>query len=74
MPLWNIPLIVRIWRRKTSQDISLAWVFGVWGCIILMLPSSLQSSDVVLKAFGVGNSVLFTVVLFVVVRYRRGSE
>jgi hypothetical protein len=30
MPLFNIPLILRIARRRSSEDISVAWVVGVW--------------------------------------------
>ncbi len=71
MPIWNIPLIVRIARRKTSEDISLAWLFGVWGCMVLMLPSSLRSSDLVLKAFGISNVVFFSGVVVAVLLYRR---
>lgn len=66
MPFFNIPLIVRIARRRSSADISLAWVVGVWLCIVGMVPSSLQSSDVVLYAFGVVNVVFFTGVLIAV--------
>ncbi len=71
MPLWNIPLIVRIIKRKSSADISLAWVWGIWTCIALMFPSSLFSADPVLRAFGTSNLVMFSFVLFVVLKYRR---
>jgi uncharacterized protein with PQ loop repeat len=37
MPLFNIPLILRIIRRRSSGDISLVWVIGVWSCVIAML-------------------------------------
>ena len=30
MPLWNIPLILHIRRRRSSQDISLPWALGVF--------------------------------------------
>lgn len=73
MPLWNIPLIVRIVRRKTSRDISLWWVFGVWGSIVLMFPSAFRSTDVVLKSFGWSNITLFSVVVVVVFMYRKGN-
>ena len=69
MPLFNIPLILRITRRRSSADISLAWVVGVWFCIVGMLPSSLQSADVVLYAFGVVNVVFFTGVLIAVLYF-----
>jgi len=71
MPFWNIPLVVRIIRRKTSKDISLLWLFGVWSCIVLMLPASLQSSDSVLRGFGFSNAILFSVVVVVVLIYYR---
>jgi hypothetical protein len=71
MPVWNIPLIVRIVRRKTSQDISLAWLFGVWSCMLAMLPAALKSNDAVLKAFGISNVVFFSGVVVAVLMYRR---
>ena len=70
MPLWNIPLILRIQRRRSSGDISLAWALGVFGCILLMLPSALASPDVVFRAFGIVNTVLFGAVVVQVLRYR----
>lgn len=71
MPLWNIPLIVRVVRRKTSKDISLPWAFGVWGCILLMTPSSLKSDDVVLRGFAISNIIFFTAVVIVVWKYHK---
>jgi hypothetical protein len=38
MPFFDIPLIARIIRRKSSEDISLVWTFGIWVCILGMLP------------------------------------
>src|SRR5437870_10940253 len=43
LPLFNIPLIVRIQQRRSSQDVSLTWALGVWACFVLMLPSGLTS-------------------------------
>ena len=70
LPLWNIPLIIRIGRRRSSDDISLAWVIGVELCLLLMLPSAMASSDAVFKAFSFVNSVLFSAVFVQVIRYR----
>src|SRR5262249_25516848 len=69
MPFFDIPLIARIIKRKSSEDISLVWVFGIWVCILGMLPSSLQSPDPILFAFGIVNTILFTAVVLAVVRY-----
>ncbi len=71
MPVWNIPLIIRIVRRKTSQDISLAWLFGVWSCIVLMLPAALKSQEMLLKAFGISNLFFFSAVVVAVLCYRQ---
>ena len=70
MPLWNIPLIWKLEQRKSSKDISTAWAVGVWVCILLMLPSGLQSTDAVFRAFAIVNTVFFTAVAIQVLRYR----
>jgi len=70
MPLWNIPLILRIERRRSSADMSLAWAWGVLVCILLMLPSALISPDRVFRAFGIVNAVLFSLVVIQIIRYR----
>ncbi len=70
MPLWNIPLIIRIGRRKSSKDISLSWTLGVYACILLMLPSALTSPDLTFRVFGIVNTVLFGAVVVQVLRYR----
>ena len=69
MPLFDIPLIWRVMKRKSSEDISLVWTFGIWICILGMLPSSWVSPDPILKAFAVVNTVLFTAVVVAVVKY-----
>ena len=71
LPLWNIPLIIRIVQRKSSTDISLMWVMGVWGCSILMAPAGFLSSDITWRAFTVINLVLFTGVVIAVLKYRK---
>ena len=68
MPFFNIPLIVRIVRRRSSADISLVWVVGAWICVMGMLPQSLQSPDPVLLTSGIVNGIFFTGV-FVSVLY-----
>jgi len=70
LPLWNIPLIVRIVKRKSSDDISIAWACGVWTCLILMAPEAFSSSDIVWRVFNIANLTLFSVVVLVVLAYR----
>jgi len=69
MPFFDIPLIWRIIKRKSSEDISLIWTFGIWVCILGMFPSSWISPDPILKVFEVVNVVLFTAVVVAVVWY-----
>ena len=71
MPLWNIPLIVKIVRRRSSSDISMSWVMGVWGCSVLMAPSGFTSNDLVWRCFNIVNLVLFTGVVIAVWRHRK---
>lgn len=74
LPLFNIPLILRMIRRKSSQDISLTWVVGVWMCIVLMTPRALMSSDLAFRYYGIVNIIFFTLVLFFTVKYRKKKE
>lgn len=73
LPLWNIPMIARIIKRKSSQDISLSWALGVWICFILMFPNGLKSPDMTWRVFNIVNMVFFTSVVLVTVKYRKGS-
>lgn len=70
MPLWNIPLVIRIIQRRSSADISLWWAMGVWACIILMAPAGIVSTDIVLKIFSIINLIFFSCVVFIVIMYR----
>ncbi|MCA9401961.1 MAG: hypothetical protein KC713_10055 [Candidatus Omnitrophica bacterium] len=71
MPMFNIPLIKRMVQRKSSQDISVTWTVGVWTCIILMTPAGLVTDDMVFKAFTLVNVVMFSLVVFFVLKYRK---
>ena len=71
LPLWNIPFMINIIKRKSSADISLWWVLGVWICILLMAPSGFKSTDVVWRTFNMMNLVLFTMVVVTVLKYRK---
>lgn len=71
LPFWNIPLILRIQERSSSEDISLWWVVGVWICMVVMLPSALISGDFVYKIFGIMNLFFFSAVLVQVFRFKK---
>lgn len=71
LPLFNIPLITKIIKRKSSMDISLWWALGVWICIILMAPRAFTSEDVVWRIFSYINTFLFTLVVITVLKYRK---
>ena len=74
LPLFDIPLIVRIIKRKSSEDISLTWALGVWVCIVLMFPSGLKSTDFVWRTYNIVNVLFFTVVVMTTLKYRKKSN
>ncbi|MBL7157255.1 MAG: hypothetical protein ISS92_03720 [Candidatus Omnitrophica bacterium] len=74
LPFWNIPLIIRIVKRKSSKDISLYWALGVWTCFLLMAPEAFRSDDVVWRTFNIVNLVFFTGVVVTVIAYRVGNR
>ena len=73
LPLWDIPLIVRIIKRKSSEDISIVWAVGLWATSVLMAPSAFISGDRVAVGFNTVNVVTLTVVMIVVCKYRKGK-
>ncbi|MFC1666454.1 hypothetical protein ACFL0P_01090 [Candidatus Omnitrophota bacterium] len=64
LPLWNIPLIMRIIKRRSSEDISIYWAVGVWICLVAILPSGLKSDFIVWKVFAIFNLFFFSCVTF----------
>jgi uncharacterized protein with PQ loop repeat len=74
LPLWNIPLILKVIKRKSSSDISLYWATGVWVCFLFMAPQAFQSKEIVWKVFNIMNLILFSAVVAVVFWYRKGSK
>ena len=74
LPFFNIPLILHIIRRKSSDDISLVWVIGVEVCILIMSPAALTSKDIAFHAFGITNVLFFTAVTFVTVFYHKRKD
>lgn len=71
LPLFNIALMTRIRKRKSSNDISMVWTIGVFSCVLIMLPSALVSTDSVFKLFSIINTLLFSGVVYHVLRYRK---
>ena len=74
LPLWNIPLIIKIIQRKSSRDVSISWAVGVWVCIILMGPAGLRSADMVWRTYTIINTIFFTAVTVTVLIYRNGRN
>ena len=74
LPLWDIPLMVRVVKRKSSQDISLGWAFGIWISSVLMAPSAFISGDHLAMGFNTMNVIMLTGVLIVVFKYRKGKS
>lgn len=74
LPLWNIPLILRIIRRRSSEDFSIYWALGVWTCLLLMAPSAFTSKDLVWKVFSIVNLAIFSLVVIFVLAYRNAHR
>lgn len=72
LPLFNIPLIIKLITRKSSKDFSLLWALGCWICAVLMFPAAMISHDLAFKVFAMVNLVLFSIVTFLVIKYRKG--
>jgi len=70
LPLFNIPLILRLVKRKSAEDFSISWAVGVWICILLMTPQALRSQDLAFRAYGIVNIIFFSAVAFLVLKYR----
>ncbi len=70
MPFFNIPLVLRIFRRRSSDDISLLWVLGVYVCMILMFPYGILYGEFVLKAFSITNIIFFSFVVLATLWFR----
>lgn len=70
LPFFNIPLMLRMYQRKSSEDLSLVWVFGIFFCLIAMIPVGLQSPDPIFKLFSVLNFAFFSGVAGMAVYYR----
>ncbi len=73
LPLFDIPLIVHIIKRKSSADISMVWAVGLWLSSVLMAPSAFVSGDLNAIGFNIVNVVMLTAVLIVVIKYRKGT-
>ena len=74
LPLWNIPLILHIIKRRSSRDVSLSWAVGVWVCIVLMAPAGFMSHDMVWRTYNVINLIFFSGVMITVLIYRNGRQ
>lgn len=75
LPLWDIPLIVKIIRRKSSEDISLFWMWGLWGSSVLMAPSAwMAHTNKAAIAFNIVNVAALTVLLIVVLKYHTPQQ
>ncbi|MDO8518973.1 MAG: hypothetical protein Q7T11_02275 [Deltaproteobacteria bacterium] len=70
LPFFNIPLITRMIRRKSSEDLSLVWVVGVFVCIVAVFPAAWRSPDKTFKIFEIFNLVFFSAVTFFTIYYR----
>lgn len=74
LPLFNLPLIMRIVKRRSSADISLLWAVGVWVCLLVMFHSGINSKDVIWKTFSIVNFILFSAVVVFTIVFRKRMD
>jgi uncharacterized protein with PQ loop repeat len=74
LPFWNIPLIARVIKRRSSKDISLWWGLGVWMSLTLMLPHGLMTEEIVLRWFTISNFALFTITFIIILMYHNPRD
>lgn len=74
LPFFNIPLMLRMIKRRSSEDLSLVWAIGVWICLTLMLPAGWTSTDTVFHTFTAVNFTLFSGVVAVAIFFRIKSR
>ena len=74
LPLFNLPLIMLIIKRKSSADISMVWAIGVWVCLLIMFHSGVSSKDIIWKTFTIVNIILFSAVVVFVIVFRKKRE
>lgn len=70
LPFFNIPMMMRLYKRKSSEDLSLIWVLGVFFCLAAMEPAGWQSKDFTFQVFTTINLLFFSGVTFMVLYYR----
>jgi len=70
LPFFNIPLVLRMMKTKSSKDLSIIWVLGIFFCLLAMEPAALLSEDLMFKTFATANLLLFSVVTFFVFYFR----
>ena len=70
LPFWNIPLMVRVIKRRSSSDISIFWALGVWVCLVLIAPAGFTSPDAIWRIYNIINLISFSAVVAVVLWFR----
>ncbi len=73
LPLFDIALIARVIKRKSSADISQIWAWGLWLTSVLMAPSAFVAGDKTAIGFNIVNVVMLSAVLVAVIKYRKGA-
>ncbi len=71
LPFFNIPLIYRISKRRSAEDVSAIWSIGVFVCFIIIEPYALLSGDIVFAVFNSLNIAFFIIINILIFRFRR---
>lgn len=70
LPLFDIPLIMHVVKRKSSADISMVWAVGLWSTSVMLL---IGSKDPLASGFNIVNVLMLSIVVLVVIKYRKAK-
>lgn len=71
LPLFDIPLILHIMKRRSSKDISVLWAVGLWVTSIALAPAGILNPNWASKLFNIVNVIMLTILVVVVWKYRK---
>ena len=70
LPLFDIPLIIHVVKRKSSADISMIWIVGLWATSVMLL---IGTKEQMAMGFNIVNVLMLTILMAVVIKYRKAA-
>lgn len=71
LPFFNIPLIYRITKRRSAEDVSLVWSLGILVCFILMQPHAVIGGEKIFALFNTINIFFLIIMNIQILRFHK---